>query len=524
LRRNFRRNATVDAMLVSHTQQDGKPQLVILHHDLTLTARRLADIIAASGLAFNRAGPVQVFTQDDGPPRIIRLTPDGTTILAHELCRPVLLNSDGNPTAKTLSPRVASLYLALPEWGLRPLKGITSAPILSDNGIISLAQGYDDASGFWCAAPPEILVPERPGIADARQALALIRWHFRTFPFADAAFLELEGLTCVDATTAPGQDETAFPVGLLTAVCRPSLPLAPGILIAAPLISGAGTGKGNLVRAITQIAFGFEPRAFTAGGDSVELDKRIASALIEATPVLFLDNVNGEALRSDLLASVLTERRVDVRPLGSSRMLPLCPSAFVAITGNGLGVSEDLARRFVVMNLDAGTEDPEARRFPPGFLASTAARRSELLAAALTIWRWGRQNYGSLRQGRPLGSFEEWSQWVRDPLLTLGCADPVERQRMLKANDPIRRMVAEIFAEWWQAHGAKPVTAANLDEGVIALIDPQGRGRQWVASWLSHHTGTTAGGFVLTVQKPTGRWGAATYAVSGPHASGRERV
>jgi hypothetical protein len=95
---------------------------------------------------------------------------------------------------------------------------------------------------------------------------------------------------------------------------------------------------------------------------------------------------------------------------------------------------------------------------------------------------------------------------------------------MLKANDPIRRMVAEIFAEWWQAHGAKPVTAANLDEGVIALIDPQGRGRQWVASWLSHHTGTTAGGFVLTVQKPTGRWGAATYAVSGPHASGRERV
>lgn len=169
-------------------------------------------------------------------------------------------------------------------------------------------------------------------------------------------------------------------MGLLTAVCRPSLPLAPGILITAPLISGAGTGKGNLVRAISQIAFGLEPRAFTASGDCTELDKRISSALIEATPVLFLDNVNGEALRSDLLASVLTERRVDVRPLGSSRMLPLCPSALVAVTGNGLGVSEDLARRFMVMNLDAGTEDPEARRFPPGFLASTAARRSELFS------------------------------------------------------------------------------------------------------------------------------------------------
>jgi hypothetical protein len=133
-----------------------KPDLVVRPDDYTLTAKKLAEVVSASGLAFNRAGPVQVFPQEDGPPRIIRLTPDGTTILAHQLCRPVLLNSDGNPTAKTLSPRVASLYLALPEWGLRPLKGITSAPILSNDGSIRLTQGYDDASGFWCAAPPEI--------------------------------------------------------------------------------------------------------------------------------------------------------------------------------------------------------------------------------------------------------------------------------------------------------------------------------------------------------------------------------
>jgi hypothetical protein len=32
-----------------------------------------------------------------------------------------------------------------------------------------------------------------------------------------------------------------------------------------------------------------------------------------------------------------------------------------------------------------------------------------------------------LARGKPLGGFEKWSQWARDPLLALGCQDPVER-------------------------------------------------------------------------------------------------
>ena len=97
----------------------------------------------------------------------------------------------------------------------------------------------------------------------------------------------------------PGIDESAFLVGLFTAICRPSLWLVPGLLVRAPEISGAGTGKGLLVRSICAIAFGVQPRAFTKGGDRQELDKRLASELIEAAPILFLDNVNGTILRSD---------------------------------------------------------------------------------------------------------------------------------------------------------------------------------------------------------------------------------
>src|SRR5262249_680658 len=157
---------------------------------------------------------------------------------------------------------------------------------------------------------------------------------------------------------SPGQDESAFLVALMTAVCRPSLLLAPGLLMTAPAISGAANGKGLLVRAINAIAFGLQPRAFTTGSERHELDKRLAAALIAAHPGLFLDNVNGTALRSDLLASVLTERPARARLLGKSQMVYLNSTAFIAITGNGLTVTEDLARRFINCELDACCENP----------------------------------------------------------------------------------------------------------------------------------------------------------------------
>ena len=68
--------------------------------------------------------------------------------------------------------------------------------------------------------------------------------------------------------------------------------------------------------------------------------------------------------------------------LGRSQMVPLNPSAFVILTGNGLTVSEDLARRFVAVELDARTEDPESRRFTNDIRRDVVGSRARLLAAA----------------------------------------------------------------------------------------------------------------------------------------------
>jgi hypothetical protein len=491
------------------------PQLIVHGGNLPATVHALRDLFAARSALFDRGVPVQVIKPADGSmPIAMPLTKHGVVMEAHRLCEPVKIDDDGKLVPVTLPERVAQMYLDTHDWNVPPLAGISTAPLLASDGSIRTAEGYDPVTGLWCTNILPVDIPARPTIDDAAAALELLRHTSRTFPFADAIRRGEGGLDVVDLEQPPEQDESALLVALMTAVCRPSLWLAPGFLITAPSVSGAGSGKGLLVRAINLIAFGTQPRAFTMGGERHELDKRLAAELVEAGQALFLDNANGTALRSDLLASVLTERPARVRILGQTRMVSLNSTAFVAITGNGLSVKEDLARRFIYSELDARCEDPESRPFAAGFLDNIMSNRADLLAAVLTIWRFGRQNAADLARGKPLGSFETWAEWCRDPLLTLGCCDPVERIDLLKAKDPQRQRVAELFMMWWAKHGSSPMAVNDLDYQVTAIVDPQGRGRQYRAVVISGLAGTRAAGFVLSRQPSAGRWTAATYALT----------
>jgi len=208
------------------------------------------------------------------PPRALEVVTDTVRVLAHKICIPTkLVNS--KHVRVPLSKDIAQLYL----YGLEGSWGLTTAPILSDDGSIRTASGYDERSKLWCYNIPDIVVPTRPTTDDARQALKSLRTFFRTFAFADAERLHDRDLAVevVDLTKPAGLDESSFLAALQTAVCRQSLELAPGFLCDAPNFSGAGTGKGLLVKATCAIAAGFTPAAFTSGHDAQELDKRLTS-------------------------------------------------------------------------------------------------------------------------------------------------------------------------------------------------------------------------------------------------------
>lgn len=475
-----------------------------------MTVKALRDVLLQDRELYDRNGPVQL-TRDaqSGTYKARLLTQDALVMLTHEISRPV--NTEGNPVPLPIS--VARLYLNWAgKWQLRPLTGITTAPILREDGSILSGDGYDEDTGFWQYDVPDIEVPERPSREDAGTAFRFIREMFKTFPFADAIMVPGETVPVVDMLSPPGQDETAFLHAFLTGVVRSSVHLAPGIIITAAPLSGAGSGKGLLARSISMVAFGYEPSAITGGKTSDEFEKRVATELLSGDPVIFLDNLNNLSLRSDQLASAITERRARIRILGQSRSEEVNSSALIILAGNGLDVTEDLARRFLFINLDPRTEDPEARPFQGDLLAQVKEKRSELLRAALTIWRWGviEMPYTAMR---PIGSFEKWSAWVRRPLMALGCGDVAERIREAKANDTRRQDFAAAFDAWFDEFGSRPVPEAQLSCEIQRRLDPQDRGRQYRASLLAKMENSRVGGYLLTRQAPVGRNGVATYAV-----------
>jgi hypothetical protein len=490
-------------------REQGVPELIVDASDPTATAKDLARLIARrDDFLFNGYAPVRIADEAGWLPRALEVTTDMVRVLAHEICIPVR-TTKGGAERIPLSKDIAQLYLHGLEgsWGLKPFHGIVTAPLLSDDGGIRIASGYDAKSGLWCHDLPHITIPAEPAKDDADRALRELRGRFRTFPFADATRLSDpdSGIEAVDLTKPAGLDESSFLVALLTAVCRQSLDLAPGFLCDAPNFSGAGTGKGLLVKAICVIASGVRPSAFTSGHDAKEFDKRLTAALIEAHPAVFLDNFNSKDLSSDILASVLTESPAVVRPMGHTKTVPLHTRTFIGITGNSVLIAEDMARRLLNTHLDAHMENPEQRKFTPGFLDRILADRANLLAAALTIWRWGRQN--KPQSGKPLGSYEVWAQWCRDPLLALGMRDPVDRIAEIKAADPKRRALIAIFDLWSATHGDLIIKASDLDQEVLKAIDDKATARtdgslqysrQRIAGFLAGHVNTRVGGYALT--------------------------
>jgi putative DNA primase/helicase len=504
------------------------PDLEIDRGNLPATAKAIRDAFRDSGDVYDRGAPVRVMppATPGALPQIVPLTVDAITNIVHERFRPVIRRRKGNRTwleTETLPERVARLYQARKgEWQLPQLQGITTAPLLTEDGVIHTANGYHRASGPYCAGVPALAVPERPTETAAREALFTLRRAFRTFAFADAprriermsaANGELLEVEVVDLDEPPGRGESTLLCAQLCAASRANLWLAPAVIVNAPQLSGSGSGKGLLLCGVWMIAFGVRPWRFTQGGkrNDEEREKRISAALLEAHPCLLLENVNNASLQSETLESALTDRPARTRPFGKLEMVELYSTASIGITGNGLTPARDLVRKVIVTTLDPRTEVPALRRFPhpdEAWLAHLNIQRAALLGAALTIWRFGRQREaaGKLVPGEAFGSYDQFCRWCRDPLLALGCQDPVGRIHELRAADPQRELLAELFVAWWEHHQDRwvaptnrnqPAGTAVLADAVRVIADPDGRGPQHLRSFLNRLDGTRAAGFVF---------------------------
>ena len=156
-----------------------------------------------------------------------------------------------DPTASILSAHIldthqAAAYLRLSVSSLNKMRCTGSGPafIRMGRSVRYRRRALDSFIDSRCATR-----------TDAEAALRRLRKAFRTFPFGDASrrWDASHNVELIDLREPPGRDESAFLLALITAVCRPSLWLAPGMLFTASAVSGAGSGKGLLVRAICAI-------------------------------------------------------------------------------------------------------------------------------------------------------------------------------------------------------------------------------------------------------------------------------
>ncbi|WP_028133739.1 hypothetical protein [Bradyrhizobium japonicum] len=187
----------------------GLPDLIIDQADLPAAAVRLADQLSAADVFFRRAEALVKVVESDRGPVARPITVHDVVNHGHRVCRPVfqkIVQGEIVLEPVTLPDRVARLYLNLHDkWAVGELNGICRAPILSNDGNIRIAQGYDPQTGYWCAGIDAPDIPKRPSRQQAEKALRVLRSAFATFPFADAPMVTRSGsTTIVDLSKPPG--------------------------------------------------------------------------------------------------------------------------------------------------------------------------------------------------------------------------------------------------------------------------------------------------------------------------------
>lgn len=400
----------------------------------------------------------------------------------------------GDKKAKRCAPPVAIVRtLKDRRYRLRfpALVALTNCPIIKANGDLITRAGFDLATGilFDPRAVEFPRVPDLPSRRDAETALKRILQLLDTFDLVD-------------------KDSKAVALSLfLTAVARPALPSAPLHGFSAPV---AGSGKSKLVDIASILATGHEAGVMAVGEDREETEKRLSALLMRGAQLIALDNCS-RPLEGDLINQALTQSQLELRILGQSVMALTRCAALLSATGNNLVFKGDLTRRALLARLDPKVAQPELRTFAYDPIADAKENRGELVASALIIMR-AYVNAGRPKRPTPLGSFEQWSDLVRGPLVWLDAGDPVATMEHIRKSDPSLQDLKAVMHAWRLSNGetAVParavVQAANetsggdllggkaelanpdLNAALMAVAGRGGKLNPWIfGNWLAKH-------------------------------------
>ncbi|MEW6038015.1 MAG: hypothetical protein AB1648_07190 [Pseudomonadota bacterium] len=490
---------------------------------IALIAHRLPQIISALNNTLLRSG-VDLFERSGSLVHVFRTEklrklqggahlPDGTLVI--EAVSPELLRLIATREAKftkydaRLSRwkrmdcplQVSATFLAANGIRrMRPLRGLTCSPVLRPDGSVLDRQGYDAETGLYLSwSLGRVRLNRGGGQKAAIHARERLEEVLVEFPFVCDV------------------DRSVGLAGILTAVMRPLLPSAPLMGVDA---STPGTGKTTLVDVCGLIALGAPIPAITiSGSNEEEVEKRLGALLLSGICAVNLDNLS-TPLASDLLCQVLTASSVRLRVLGASRAPEVSTSVFICATANNLSLVGDLSRRALTCRLDAKCERPDQRQFSRRITDYVLSQRKVLVESALTIMAnyadAGRPDVGTA----PFGSFDVWSETVRNALIWSGAADPCESRARIEDADPVRAELSDLLKLWFERWGGQALQVRNILEcaaissneeirEVLLTIaasrrDPRQIDPRRLAHWLRRYRGRVVDGLRLDIDGASG--------------------
>jgi hypothetical protein len=348
-------------------------------------------------------------------------------------------------------PAVARALLALMgEWRFPQLAGIVTAPTLRSDGSLLDAPGYDTASRLFAAFNSDDFptIKRKPTRDDANEAYDLLEGVFSECAFSG-------GPTSAHASVALAAS--------ITACVRHALPMAPAFALSA---HKAGSGKTTTAKVPAQLALGRDPPVIAPTDDESEFKKALLAILIAGDAVVLIDNL-AKPVDSAALCAVLTSAIYSDRVLGVSQKVTVPTTTTWLLTGNSIEFVGDLTSRALLSVLDPEVERPEARPFRRNLAEYVLENRGKLVSAALTI-PLAYIAAGSPPVKAPRSRFAEWDALVRNPLLWLGIADPLDTQEELRGADPAREALVSLLAAWREQFGDSAASVADAIKAATA--------------------------------------------------------
>jgi len=399
----------------------------------------------------------------------------------------------------------ATVYPHLPV-----LTGIARQPYLRPDGSLMMSAGYDLATGMF-------------GIFNDKQfKISVIPTRLQ----AEQALIELINLLS-EFSFKTAHDKSAALAGILTAVVRPSLPLAPMFHVKAPSIA---SGKSYLCELLTAFATPQKGTPHSFPADDEECRKMLLAELLMAPAVVEFDNLTSDLIPHKSLCTTLTSEFISGRILGQSKTAEVGTRALFLSSGNNVDPIRDMTRRVVTITLDPACETPAARDFTKQPVNDVRGNRGHYVSLVLTIVRAWHCAERPQSASKTIASYGEWSGYCRQSLLWLDLPDPANCIFEAMGNDPDRELVSDFLQAWVTRFGKTPalvkdVINAALQRGINfdhanealleAITDIAGErdgsiNRKRLGWWIKRHAGQVVNGLRFVqdkyVSSNTAKW------------------